>query len=178
MRESLLLCTDGLRARLREAEVVLDVRKRRWIMNHLYVWFTFSFEKLQIIIEFLDCAAGWNYFPHTQHCYRHFRSKVNWLVARDECRKYGNLGTESLCQYYECATLASIHDEYTNSFLVSLTAHESKESFRLNWIGGIFAHGLEEWTWEDTSPFDYSNFARGEGTAEPAKPEIFLEFNR
>ena len=67
---------------------------------------------------------------------------------------------------------------YTNNFLVSLTAHESKESFRLNWIGGIFAHGLEEWTWEDTSPFDYSNFARGEGTAEPAKPEIFLEFNR
>ena len=83
-------------------------------------------------------------------------------MARDECRKYGNLGTESLCQYYECATLASIHDEHTNNFLSSLTEHEHQEVDRINWIGGIYAHDHLAWTWEDTSPFDYSRFANGE----------------
>ena len=37
MKELLLLCTDGLRIRLLESEVALDVRKNYWIMNHPYV---------------------------------------------------------------------------------------------------------------------------------------------
>ena len=37
MKELLLLCTDGLRRRLLESEVALDVQKNYWIMNHPYV---------------------------------------------------------------------------------------------------------------------------------------------
>ena len=59
-----------------------------------------------------------------------------------------------------------------------IAEHESKESFRINWIGGIYANAGNGWYWEDTSPFDYSHFANGEGQAEPAKTDIFLEFNR
>ena len=122
-----------------------------------------------------DCAAGWTYFPHSQHCYRHFQAKLIFWDARTECRKYGTAGSESLCDYHQCATLASIHDEETNNFLVSLTAQGSIQNSR-NWIGGIYTQGTKKWTWDDTSSFNYKHFARGYG--EPDYNAIFLEFYR
>ena len=119
-----------------------------------------------------DCEPGWTYFAHTQHCYRHFEEKVTWWRARNECRKFGNIGLDNLCMYEpSCATLATVHDHHTNKFLESLTDHDDivtseDEESRINWIGGIYAHGLNAWSWDDASSFDYRNFENGEGEPE------------
>ena len=138
---------------------------------------------------FIDCAHGWTYFRHTKYCYRHFNELKNWEAARTACRQYRSFGANSFCSNDpSCsATLATIHDDKTNDFLVTLTKDRYRK-FLFNiwtypvansqsWIGLSYRYTPKrEWFWDDGSPYTYENFANNEGEGKNA--ESYVEFNR
>ena len=44
-----------------------------------------------LTIFFLDCQDGWDYFPHTNKCYKHFNYStiITWMDAQHTCRQFG-----------------------------------------------------------------------------------------
>ena len=40
---------------------------------------------------FSDCQDGWDYFPHTNKCYKHYgySNIVTWMDAQNTCRQFG-----------------------------------------------------------------------------------------
>ena len=138
---------------------------------------------------FIDCAHGWTYFRHTKYCYRHFNELKNWEDARTACRQYRSFGPNSFCSNDpSCsATLATIHDNKTNDFLVTLTKDKYRK-FLFNiwtypvansqsWIGLSYRYRPKrEWFWDDGSPYTYEHFAKNEGEGKNA--ESYVEFNR
>ena len=71
--------------------------------------------------------AGWTYLPHTQYCYRFFQERKLWSQARNICSGFGAKGVNF-------ATLATIHDDYTNKFLAQLIPPHILPTN--SWVGG------------------------------------------
>ena len=90
------------------------------------------------------CAEGW--VPNNLTaaasglCYRHVPSPMNWTAARREC--------EEAAPHH--GDLASVPDEATNLFLMSLTS-------KLVWIGGLKGSGIG-WQWSDGSAWRYQSW--------------------
>ena len=86
------------------------------------------------------CAEGW--VPNNLTaaasglCYKHVPSPMNWTAARREC--------EEAAPHH--GDLASVPDEATNLFLMSLTEAEA-------WTGGFRENNL--WQWSDGSAWRY-----------------------
>ena len=100
-----------------------------------------------------DCGAGWT--PYKEKCYRLFPHSLPWKSASWQCEA-------------NCGHLASIPDRETERFLHSFVRKEKDLldcgvwlSWSL-WIGGYREDGDEEWQWHDGSPWNYTNWARGE----------------
>lgn len=91
-----------------------------------------------------DCDEGWTLFDHNEMCYI---SKINadrkgWSGARQHCQTLGG-------------NLASVHDDKTNKFLVSLLKGNVKQF----WLGGVYSHANAKWKWSDESTWDHENWA-------------------
>ena len=83
--------------------------------------------------------------------------------------------------------MATIHDDKTNDFLVTLTKDRYRK-FLFNiwtypvansqsWIGLSYRYTPKrEWFWDDGSPYTYEHFANNEGEGKNA--ESYVEFNR
>merc|ERR1719474_690071 len=65
------------------------------------------------------CQDGWDYFPYTNQCYKHFNysTSITWMEAQLTCRQFGG-------------NLPIIRDEETNLYVSNLVGGA------LNWIGG------------------------------------------
>ena len=113
---------------------------------------------------FSECDLGWTYSPHTRYCYRRFDNKMLVFEAGKECERFNN------------GHLASIHDWYTNNFLVSLTSHLPASEAN-SWIGLYWNRYDEEfgakWDWLDQSPFENI-----QNIGNPDGPREYVEFNR
>ena len=116
-----------------------------------------------------DCGAGWT--PYKEKCYRLFSAPLSWTSASAQCE--ANSGH-----------LASVPDRETEDFLVGLAKNYSGPTgsschhglwpglnfsglTRSLWLGGFREDAgkngrWEEWQWHDGSPWNYTNWARGE----------------
>ena len=94
------------------------------------------------------CAEGW--VPNNQTaaasglCYKLVSSPRNWTAARRECQEAAP----------HHGDLASVPDEATNLFLMSLTSN-------LAWVGG-FRGEDDLWQWSDGSPWRYQAWHPGQ----------------
>ena len=97
----------------------------------------------------LECATGWTYLHHTKHCYKFFTHPRSWSDAKDHCSKQMN----------GRGVLATVHDKYTNNFLVWLTAAFAGSSPEAtSWIGGQYNVAKDPpWHWQDDSEFNYNH---------------------
>ena len=111
---------------------------------------------------FSECDLGWTYSPHTRYCYRRFDNKMLVFEAGKECERFNN------------GHLASIHDWYTNNFLVSLTSHLPVSEAN-SWIGLYWDRWINNWKWTDgtTTEGSYMRDIRN-----PDGPRKYVEFNR
>ena len=112
------------------------------LLEGLY-WFNthvINFPTLLIFYFVSVCADGW--VPNNLTaaasglCYKHVPSPMNWTAARREC--------EEAAPHH--GDLASVPDEATNLFLMSLTEAEA-------WTGGFRENNL--WQWSDGSAWRY-----------------------
>ena len=54
--------------------------------------------------------------------------------------------------------LATVHDKYTNDFLVKFTAFAGSSPEATSWIGGQYNEAKDPpWHWLDQSEFNYAN---------------------
>uniref|UniRef100_A0A914CPW4 C-type lectin domain-containing protein n=1 Tax=Acrobeloides nanus TaxID=290746 RepID=A0A914CPW4_9BILA len=86
------------------------------------------------------CEPGWTYFNHTNKCYK----------SIETCNSMN-------------ATLASIHGQAHNDFLISLARSlpgTDMSSFYALWIGLMEFNRTFEWNWIDGSVVDYLKWAR------------------
>ena len=87
------------------------------------------------------CPSGWPYF--NWHCYKYIKEPFNsWKEARAHCSSNGGYGD-----------LASVPDQKTNNFLVSLISSRA-------FIGGS-QDSSGQWSWTDGSPFTFTHWAPG-----------------
>ena len=115
------------------------------------------------------CGAGWT--PHKEKCYRLFAAPLSWTRASAQCAA-------------NCGHLASVPDRETEDFLVGLAKNYSGPTgsschhglwpglnfsglTRSLWLGGYREDAgkngrWEEWQWHDGSPWNYTNWAKGE----------------
>ena len=119
------------------------------------------------------CKSTCTYFKHTGYCYCPYTIKMPWFDAKAYCRSLKNSwGGES--------DLASVHDEKTMQFLVSLAMtkkHKDWKSYghEAFWIGLCKTRG--SWQWTDNTPFCYNNWGTGQPTnGKLAYDELFVEF--
>merc|ERR1712123_62570 len=87
------------------------------------------------------CEDGWTQYE--SRCFRFYTNSLNWVNARHACEQ-------------ESATLPSIPDASTNSFVVELIK-DSPVSWVL--IGGLKING--SFTWIDGTPWEYDHWASG-----------------
>jgi len=93
------------------------------------------------------CQDGWDYFPHTNKCYKHFNYStiITWMDAQHTCRQFGG-------------NLPTISDDETNLYISSLAGGAN------NWIGVYRVGPLNEndqFAWTDGSPLVYAPWASG-----------------
>ena len=92
------------------------------------------------------CSAGWTEFIHTGKCYKVITSRHFWNNALSVC-KFAVSDPSS--------TLASIPDQKTSDFLITLSPSSSV------WVGGFrSSHG--QWFWSDGSLMNYTNWGAGQ----------------
>ena len=92
------------------------------------------------------CLKGWTYFSNTGKCYKHFHFPYSWKEALKLCKDKNSIGF---------STLASVPDNTTNNFLITLTNKES-------WVGG-YQDSSGQWIWSDGSNWTgYENWETGE----------------
>ena len=87
-----------------------------------------------------ECPSPWYHFEHTNTCYQYFGHwQGDWEYWRNFCE------------------LVSIHDEKTNSFILSLASSHF-------WIGAYRDNTSDEnvFKWLDGSPWDYNNWDVGQ----------------
>ena len=110
---------------------------------------------------FSECRFGWTYSPHTRYCYRRFDDKKLVFEAGEKCEEFSG-------------HLASIHDWYTNNFLVSLTSHLPASEAN-SWIGLYWDRLINNWKWTDGTTTDGSYMR---DNFNPDGPRKYVEFNR
>ena len=99
------------------------------------------------------CKFGWDYFEGK--CYRITDERQNWNDSQASCQSMDS-------------TLASVHDPKTNSFIYNL----ARSTF---WVGGMrtgLGSGKENFAWSDNSPFDYTNWAKGQPDSDENRIQI------
>lgn len=87
-----------------------------------------------------ECKGDWSEFQSS--CYRVFKTRVTHVVAKESCRTHG-------------AYLASIGSERENSFVHGFIVYAT-------YIGLDHDDQMTVFTWQDSSPFNYSNWASSE----------------
>merc|ERR1711971_586993 len=89
------------------------------------------------------CQAGWSAF--NGKCYKSFSEEKTWDEAEDQCVN-------------EHANLVSIHSEEEHQFVVGLNGGSVTP-----WLGGQRDPGNRDtWLWSDGTPWNYTNWARGQ----------------
>ena len=129
-----------------------------------YQLFFYGFSSHFIRQVFSECVFGWTYSPHTRYCYRRFDDKLLVFEAGQKCEEFSG-------------HLASIHDWYTNNFLVSLTSHLPASEAN-SWIGLYWDWRTNFWNWEDGSPKQGSFSHPSLDNANPDSSRRYVEFNR
>merc|ERR1712168_1423443 len=89
-----------------------------------------------------DCQDGWDHFPHTNKCYKHFNYStiITWMDAQHTCRQFGG-------------NLPTINDNETNQFVSNLVGGAS------NWIGAYRvgpSNDSDQFAWIDGPPLVYA----------------------
>ena len=100
--------------------------------------------------EVSECPEGWS--KNQTSCYwMAFLSSdyTSWVEANKRCP-----------QFHPAAHLASSGSELENEFITHL--HYSSDEF---WLGGTDSDEEGNWTWTDGTPFNYTYWASGEGSA-------------
>ena len=138
------------------------------LVNISYFFYGFSSHFIRQV--FSECVFGWTYSPHTRYCYRRFDDKLLVFEAGQKCEEFSG-------------HLASIHDWYTNNFLVSLTSHLPASEAN-SWIGLYWSwnsgpsSGGANWNWEDGSSylgsFNHPSFDNSNSDSS----RRYVEFNR
>ena len=95
---------------------------------------------------FLACSPNWKSYGHTGFCYQHFPTLLPWNEARLFCQSAAPLGKEG--------ELASIQDNFTNTFLTTITT-------KYVWIGG-YKDESQGWSWSDGTRWRYNSWADGQ----------------
>ena len=95
------------------------------------------------------CDEG--YKSHGSHCYKFVDEKISWTQAEAKCSSEGG-------------NLASVPDEATNNFLVSIAP---KRAF----IGG-YKKSDNTWAWSDGSPWSFSKWYKGEPNNHGGSEEV------
>uniref|UniRef100_A0A914DMK5 C-type lectin domain-containing protein n=1 Tax=Acrobeloides nanus TaxID=290746 RepID=A0A914DMK5_9BILA len=105
------------------------------------------------------CGPGWTYFNRTNKCYQIVLKDMNLFAAIETCNSLNS-------------TLASIHGESHNDFLISMARSlptAANTSFYALWIGFMnYEHAFEYmtgnyqlgWSWSDGSVVDYVRWTR------------------
>lgn len=96
-----------------------------------------------------DCPEGSIRGLTSDDCYL-YRSSAPWFDAEEDCVAFDG-------------HLASIHDGFTNAFLLRLPKQFLQPvDARSFWLGGsVGADSTDKWTWSDGTPFTYSNWVKG-----------------
>ena len=92
------------------------------------------------------CAEGWTEFDHSGKCYKVITSRNFWTNALSACKSAVSDPS---------ATLASIPDQTTSDFLITLSPSSSV------WVGG-FRNSDGQWAWSDGSLMNYTNWGTGQ----------------
>ena len=110
-------------------------------------------EETDLSVLLHECPLTWFHFEHTNTCYKYFgdedwgpiTGKREWGYWRNFCRSVDPNRGE----------LVSIHDEKTNSFILSLASSHF-------WIGAYRDNTSDVFKWLDGSPWDYNNWDVGQ----------------
>ncbi|KAK6180708.1 hypothetical protein SNE40_008709 [Patella caerulea] len=94
-----------------------------------------------------DCGEGFEWAPETNTCYKFSQNKLNWLMARGDCRGKGG-------------DLLSITSK-TEQDYVKGRIRASNDS-GIVWIGLNNLDKDETWQWSDGSPLNLTNWLKGE----------------
>ena len=92
------------------------------------------------------CEEGWTKFDHTGKCYKLITSRNFWTNALSACKSLVSDPS---------STLASIPDQTTSDFLITLSPSSSV------WVGG-FRNSDGQWVWSDGSLINYTNWGAGQ----------------
>ena len=93
--------------------------------------------------ENLFCEPGW--IRNGDACFQLGEGKHNWTSAEKSCKQLG-------------ANLASVHSQYENALIYSLTGSLTDDL----WIGFHDLSRFDSWIWTDNSAVTYANWAHGE----------------
>merc|ERR1712198_432740 len=93
------------------------------------------------------CQDGWDYFPRTNKCYKHFNYStiITWMDAQNTCRQFGG-------------NLPTINDDETNQYVSNLVGGA------YNWIGAYRvgpSNVNDQFAWIDGSPLVYAPWSSG-----------------
>ena len=96
--------------------------------------------------ESSNCALGWKEFSHTRKCYKVLPQRNSWKNALSACKSAVSDPS---------ATLASVPDQTTSDFLITLSPSSSV------WVGG-FKNSDGQWAWSDGSQMTFTNWGTGQ----------------
>lgn len=86
----------------------------------------------------------------------------------DVCYKFAYTQAEYFPSLLACSesggNLISVHDQRTNDLIADVIVGTSFQSFFLGAVKVLKESALEGWSWEDNSPFDYTNWAANTGS--------------
>jgi len=105
---------------------------------------------------------GW--FGTGPNCYNLMRY-YEYFQSRLECQE--------MCIWSLEGKLASIHSIDEQDFIMGLI-QDSGVLGHPTWTGGVL-NGMGEWSWDDNSPWDYENWAAGNGTESNGGGCMFLD---
>ena len=119
------------------------------------------YQNFPLCTFFLACAPNWKSYGHTGFCYQHFPTLLPWNEARLFCQSAAPLGKEG--------ELASIQDNFTNTFLTTITT-------KYVWIGGHQEEESGGWQWSDASRWRFSNWGPGKPNNDPNQNHVAFNF--
>jgi len=124
--------------------IVKDIKKNMFTVDEIKIALTPIIEDNCACCDLpKSCQDGWDYFPHTKKCYKHFNYStiITWMDAQHTCRQFGG-------------NLPTIRDEKTNLHVSKLVGGATN-----NWIGAYRAgpeNVNDQFAWIDGSPLVYA----------------------